>query len=90
MARGQAPAVGEMVLCTGHGIVVVSVDSEGKPVKSYGLCPDAALTILAALEVPPPQASPVDEAAALLIWPRDRQPGILHLPQIPGARGPPV
>ena len=46
--RGQAPAVGQMELCTGTGPVTVGVDAEGKPA-SLHYCPDCALTLLAAV-----------------------------------------
>ena len=39
VARGQAPAATEVVLCTGFGTQVVHLDAEGNPVSTPGLCP---------------------------------------------------
>lgn len=52
LARGQAAAVGEMVICTGAGFVTVAVDAEGQPVGHGHICPDA-VAALAGLAVAP-------------------------------------
>jgi hypothetical protein len=46
-ARGQGMAVGQMVICTGTGPVVVHVDAEGQPAEAPHYCPDCALTLIA-------------------------------------------
>lgn len=43
-ARGQAPAVGEMVLCIGSHAVTVSVDENGQPVEYVHICSDFAMS----------------------------------------------
>lgn len=90
VARGQAPASGQMVVCTGQGMIVVAVDAGGRPVESFGLCPDAALSTLAALEVEPPSAPPVDASLSAMPWPREAYFALPHQPLIRGARAPPL
>lgn len=58
VARGQARVAGEIVICTGMGISVVTVDAEGNPTGPAHICPDMALALLAA-----PPLSPVDLTA---------------------------
>lgn len=48
-ARHQPRPVGEMVLCTGYGMVVVSVDAHGQPTGPMMPCPDC-VPALAGLE----------------------------------------
>lgn len=42
MAMGQmrSAAVGEMVLCTGHGAEIVLIDAQGQPTKAKTQCPE--------------------------------------------------
>lgn len=54
-ARGTVVRAGQVVLCTGHGVVIV--DHPGEP-RQARFCPDMALSLLSA----PPDA-PVDPAA---------------------------
>jgi hypothetical protein len=46
-ARGQAMAVGQMVICIGSGPVTVHVDAQGHPVGPPHVCPDCALSLIA-------------------------------------------
>lgn len=46
MARGMSPAVDAIVICTGHGPVVMSVDADGNPTAPAHLCPDCAMNLL--------------------------------------------
>lgn len=48
-ARHQPRPVGEMVLCTGYGMVVISVDAHGQPTGPMMPCPDC-VPALAGLE----------------------------------------
>ena len=48
-ARHQPRPVGEMVLCTGYGMVVVSVDAHGQPTGPMMPCPEC-VPALAGLE----------------------------------------
>lgn len=45
-ARSSAPAVGSIVICSGHGVVHLYVDADGNEVSRVQLCPDAATTLL--------------------------------------------
>lgn len=47
-ARGQAPAEGQMVLCTGNHVITVYVDADGQPTSPPQLCADG-LALFAAL-----------------------------------------
>lgn len=89
MSRGMDNAVGQMVLCTGTGPVVVYMDENGQPTAPPHYCPDYAISLLGAVAV----AQPVLPAA-----PEQAQPAPLrHLgnqialpvPATP-ARAPPV
>jgi hypothetical protein len=90
-ARGQSTAGGQvLVLCSGGGLVQVTLDADGKPTGDTHICPDLAFSLLAALEVSPPDvARPV---AAISELPRVavgvRRHGIA--PVAERARGPPV
>ncbi|MDA7966660.1 hypothetical protein [Ruegeria sp.] len=53
-SRGVDRAVGQMVLCTGHGPVVIYMDAEGQPTSAPHFCPDYALALLGAV----PEAQP--------------------------------
>lgn len=48
VARGQAPAVGEVVICTGMGLQVLHLDAEGNPVGAPHVCPDGIASFIAA------------------------------------------
>lgn len=50
--RGQAKAVGSIVLCTGTGPVGVAVDAAGQPVAPVHVCPDCVISVLAAVDAP--------------------------------------
>ncbi len=52
-ARGQAAVAGQIVLCTGSGPVTVEVDAQGQPVGPVHICPDCAMSLLAAVAAPP-------------------------------------
>ncbi|MDV7142107.1 hypothetical protein R3X27_05370 [Tropicimonas sp. TH_r6] len=79
-----------MVLCTGLGAVTTSVDAEGRPVQKHGLCPDAALSLLAAVEPPPMTVLPADLSFGWLDRPRVAQAPATHPPLTRGARAPPA
>ncbi len=68
-SRGMDRAVGQMVLCTGSGPVVVYMDAEGQPTQAPHYCPDYALALLGAIHEAPivvPQAPSRMQAAPLL------------------------
>lgn len=53
-ARGQAKIAGQMVICSGGSVMVVTVDRDGNPVERPQFCPDMALSLLAAAAVDTP------------------------------------
>ncbi|WP_170326826.1 hypothetical protein [Ruegeria arenilitoris] len=88
-SRGLDTAVGQMVLCTGSGPVVVYMDAEGQPAKPPHFCPDYALTLLGAIAVSGPELpvvpktgrpAPLRKADSLIALPVPYRP----------ARAPPV
>ncbi|MFN3954052.1 MAG: hypothetical protein ACK4LQ_06315 [Pararhodobacter sp.] len=65
VARQQARAVGEMVLCTGYGMVVVSVDAQGQPTGPMMPCPDCVMAVSALTAGPAVLPAPPQVLAAL-------------------------
>ncbi|MCK0149616.1 hypothetical protein MWU54_06255 [Marivita sp. S6314] len=55
-ARGQAPAVDTMVICTGSGPVHILFDENGVPTGGVMVCPDYALAFFANTSVTTPEA----------------------------------
>jgi len=45
VARNQPRPIGEMVLCTGYGMVMVSVDAQGQPTGPIMPCPDCVISL---------------------------------------------
>lgn len=88
-ARGQTVVNGRaIVLCSGGGLVQPGLDGSGNPTGSTHLCPDLALGLLAALELPAPDlARP--QGRVETVPPTE----IAHCAERPvpasGARGPP-
>lgn len=89
-ARGQLRVAGAVVLCTGSAVQVQLIDERGQPVNRTHVCPDMALSLMAAV------AQPAAEAGL-------RQGGVRHLDPAPApvlapgrhlagtrARGPPL
>ena len=66
VARGMPGAAGEIVLCTGTGPMVVSVDATGQPVGPPHICPDFAALLFAVAHQPPLNlARPLTRAMSL-------------------------
>ena len=56
-ARGMPGPAGQMVICTGHGPVMIYLDEHGEPTRAPHLCPDGALSLLQmAGDMPAPDA----------------------------------
>ncbi len=53
-ARGQLRVAGAVVLCAGEAVQVQLVDVRGQPVKRTHICPDMALSLMAAVAPPAP------------------------------------
>lgn len=88
-SRGVDVAVGQMVLCTGTGPVVVYMDADGQPVKAPHYCPDYALTLLGA--VVPEEAAVQPRMRAALPAPNAKAQSLIAalVPKHP-ARAPPL
>jgi len=56
-ARAQAPAEGQVRLCTGHGSFVLYVDEDGQPTSPPQLCVDCLHLLLADPAGPTPFAA---------------------------------
>ena len=53
VARGQAPALGTIILCSGAGMQALPVDADGNPTGPPHVCPDG-VTALASVEMAAP------------------------------------
>ena len=84
MARGQMRAGSEIVLCGGAPVVLYPDDSQG----GARYCPDMALGLLAALDLPPVTAAPERQPGRAVHLPRAPRLSPLSQPR-PQARGPP-
>lgn len=89
-ARGMAPAVDEMVICAGHGIVTIGIDAEGNPTGEIFYCPDCASPAIALPDVATPMPAAqilrfeiASSFAAPIVAP-------VFAPLTPPARGPPL
>ena len=90
MARGMAKdASGQVILCTGMGPTVVTLDGLGNPMGPVHICPDCALTMMGFVDAPivvPMQVVHIQILAQTPVT-------VLQTPVIPTiaqARGPPV
>lgn len=84
-ARGTAMQGGQVVICSGQGVVVM--DHPATPERPH-LCPDMALSVLAAMPVLPPDFAPAQDAARLGLSPRPLRAQGRESP-VPAARDPP-
>jgi predicted lipoprotein with Yx(FWY)xxD motif len=90
-ARGQTTAGGQvLVLCSGGGLVQVTLDRDGKPTGQSHLCPDLASGLLAAFEMAPPVVVRPAAAGVALVQPAPALQRSGHAPDAARARGPPV
>lgn len=90
MARGQVQIGGQVaVLCSGGGLVQVTLDAEGVPTGRYHLCPDLALSLLAAFDLAPLTVSRPAVVAEVLTPPSAQHGSALARTRTQ-ARGPPV
>lgn len=88
-ARGMAPAVDEMVICAGHGIVTIGLDAEGNPTGEIFYCPDCAST---AISLPNVETTLPDAQILRFTIASAKAAPVLapvFAPNSPPARGPP-
>jgi hypothetical protein len=50
VARAQPSPAGQLVICSGLGLVTVLVDENGQPVSQVHVCPDGLLTLFSGLD----------------------------------------
>jgi hypothetical protein len=74
MARHQVHAVDQVVICTGYGVVTISVDADGNPTGPVLPCPDS---VPAAMAVDTGVADPVAPAPSTLMPARYSQTTLL-------------
>ncbi len=89
VARGQSPDVGtDMVICTGVGMITMTIGADGEPTETAHICPDAVSLFVATLTK---QDMPAQSFA--MQW-RAPVPKTLNLQRqqvlSPSARGPPL
>ncbi|WP_299659052.1 hypothetical protein [uncultured Ruegeria sp.] len=89
VSRGIDRAVGQMVLCTGTGPVVVYMDAGGQPTQAPHYCPDYALALLGAVHQAQADIPPAPVRAQPELARGDRGQISAPLPQRP-ARAPPA
>lgn len=88
VARGLPGPAGQIVLCTGHGPVMVYVDENGAPTGPPVLCPDGALSLIQTTLDAPPAGNAPRVQGVLLHGLTAPQRQALSSPS-PQARGPP-
>ncbi len=87
LARHQAHGAETLVICTGYGLVRITIDAEGNPVEQTLPCPDCVLGMMATLAQGTGLAPPVTlvalaypagaaplRRAAPVPWPQSRAP----------------
>ena len=89
LAKGASPATGYMVLCTGHGTVVLFTDQNGDPTATPHLCPDCTLAALTATPDPDASLRPFQGKLVPLDWPERASNTTIDPATAPQARGPP-
>lgn len=65
MARADTARIaGQIVICMGHGVVMVHVDAKGEPVGPPRFCPDGVLALFDVASAAPVLSAPRWEARA--------------------------
>lgn len=90
VARAQSAAVdGQITICSGYGVVSVSVDANGNPVGPVHPCPDClAHLLLATLPAPQVAAEPLPRLSRLSVVEPPTRLAQYDIP--PKSRGPPA
>jgi hypothetical protein len=89
MARGTVMSGESVILCSGAGAVVVTISPDGRPVGAPHVCPDMALSLLAAAEATPPGPPAARQASTAVFWSDIAAAAGRPAPD-PIARGPPL
>lgn len=89
IARGQPHAAGQVELCVGSEVIVISVDENGNPTGPAHICPDVAIAFLVPVALPDLDLAPVVHISkALFVAQTAQQSSLVHIDA--QARGPPV
>lgn len=89
IARGMPSAAGQIVICTGTGPVLITIDENGEPSESPRICPDTGQALLAAVALADVPETPPGHVRART--PTFSQDLVLeHRSGTALARGPPV
>lgn len=89
VARGMPGPAGQMVICTGTGPVMISVDEDGQPTGPAHICPDAALSLIqVAFDSPPPAVARTLQTLRFVKAEPALSPGVYELAA--QARAPPA
>ncbi len=89
LAKGASPATDYMVLCTGHGTVILFTDQNGDPTAAPHLCPDCTLAALTATPGPDTSVQPFHRTPVPLGWPEHTSNTKAALTTSTQARAPP-
>jgi hypothetical protein len=89
-ARHQARAHGDMVICTGIGMITVAVDAQGQPVGPMLPCPDCTPALAALDAGPAPVPGPALRLLALAHPLRATPAPVVGAPVFHHARAPPA
>jgi hypothetical protein len=90
MSQLRGAAVGEMVICTGHGMRTVLMDAQGQPVDAKVQCPECLLSNVDLPEVASGLAVFVDVVLAVDVDTAPVLSDAAQRPAVPPARGPPA
>jgi hypothetical protein len=88
-ARGQTRTGESVILCTGAGALVVTLDAEGNPAGPAHVCPDMALALLAGVAAGPPVVPAARPAGSEALTPAPAGPGAPVSLPLGEPRGPP-
>jgi hypothetical protein len=90
MARAVTKdAQGQVILCTGQGPMMVTLDTQGDPIGPVHICPDCALTLIAYIDASIDVKTPVVHIQTIAQTPVPTRK-IMVIPIPTKARDPPV
>ena len=90
-ARGQTTVEGRvLVLCSGGGLIQITLDENGQPTGQSHLCPDLAYSVLAAIDSVPPQVMAPARVLSETLHPAQKATLRADRHTRPNARAPPV
>ncbi|MFV0293768.1 MAG: hypothetical protein ACK5II_11390 [Paracoccus sp. (in: a-proteobacteria)] len=90
VARGQNRLLSEQVICAGGGMATITVDEQGQPARRMVICPDMALSLMAAIVVGIQLPTEVSEPALSQAYIAMPELGMGRMAPAAHARGPPL